>query len=121
MSDLRARVAKALGWPPRDVQSLSMQSLRDLVRPVDPALADEMSLAIQSGAYIRGEPMKARLSIRPKTYRDVPGYAVTGRDRLNRQISIFARTREGAETIKRAYQERQDPHEIVSAVLKRGG
>lgn len=38
------------------MRSLSMQSLRDLVRPVDPDLAQEMSYAIQSGAYIRGEP-----------------------------------------------------------------
>jgi hypothetical protein len=33
-----------------------MQSLRDLVRPVDPALASEIGYAIQSGAYARGEP-----------------------------------------------------------------
>lgn len=56
MSDLHDRIAKALGWTPRDVQSLSMQSLRDLVRPVDPNLAREMDYAIQSGAYARGEP-----------------------------------------------------------------
>lgn len=58
MSDLHERAAKALGWSVRDAQSLSMQSLRDLVRPVDSALAREMDYMIQSGAYIRGEPFK---------------------------------------------------------------
>ena len=56
MSNLHDRAAKALGWSTRDVQSLSMQSLRDLVRPVDPNLAQELSYAIQSGAYVRGTP-----------------------------------------------------------------
>lgn len=55
MSDLHDRAARALGWNPADVRSVSMQSLRDLVRAVNPALADEISLAIQSGAYVRGE------------------------------------------------------------------
>jgi len=60
VSALHDRIAKALGWGAADVQSLSMQSLRDLVRPVDPELAKEMSLAIQSGAYARGEPARKR-------------------------------------------------------------
>lgn len=55
MSDLHDRVAKALGWSTEDVQSVSMHSLRDLVRPIDPDLARELGYAIQSGAYIRGE------------------------------------------------------------------
>lgn len=58
MSDLHDRAARVLGWSPADVRSLSMHSLRELVRPVDPALADEISLAIQSGAYVRGEPRR---------------------------------------------------------------
>jgi hypothetical protein len=53
VSELHDRIAKILGWRPVDVQSLSMQSLRDLVRPVDPQLAQEISYAIQSGAYVR--------------------------------------------------------------------
>jgi hypothetical protein len=62
MSDLHDRIAKVLGWSMRDVQSLSMQSLRDLVRPVDPDLARELDLMIQSGGYIRGEPATPRPS-----------------------------------------------------------
>jgi hypothetical protein len=50
VSDLHERVAKELGWSVRDAQSLSMQSLRDLVRPVDPDLARELDYVIQSGA-----------------------------------------------------------------------
>lgn len=61
MSDLHDRIAKALGWSAADVRSLSMQSLRDLVRPVDPALARELDYVIQSGAYIRG-PRASRRS-----------------------------------------------------------
>lgn len=54
MDPLHDRIAKALGWSARDVRSMSMQTLRDLVRPVNPALAEEMSLVIRSGDYIRG-------------------------------------------------------------------
>jgi hypothetical protein len=64
MSDLHERVAKALGWSVKDAQSLSMQALRELVRPVDPGLAREMDHLIQSGAYIRGEPLTRRGSTR---------------------------------------------------------
>lgn len=60
MSDLHERVAKALGWTVKDAQSLSMQALRDLVRPVDPDLAREMDYLIRSGEYIRGEPLARR-------------------------------------------------------------
>ncbi len=63
VSDLHDRIAKALGWSMRDAQSLSMQSLRDLVRPVDPDLAREMDYVIQSGAYVRGASASTR---RPK-------------------------------------------------------
>jgi hypothetical protein len=56
MSDLHDRVAHALGWTPAETRSVSMQSLRDLVRPVDPDLAQEISHVIQSGAYVSGTP-----------------------------------------------------------------
>jgi hypothetical protein len=49
---LQERIAAALGWPLRDVQSMSLQSVRDLVRSVDPGLAMEISETIDSGAYI---------------------------------------------------------------------
>jgi len=51
-SGIHDRIAKALGWPVRDVQSLSLQSLRELVRPVSPKLVAEIDREIRSGAYI---------------------------------------------------------------------
>ena len=72
MSDLHDRVAKALGWSARDVRAVSMQSLRDLVRPVDPDLAQELSYAIQSGAYVRGEPSTKRHHARKTTTNKPP-------------------------------------------------
>ena len=67
MSDLHDRIAHALGWTPAEARSLSMQSLRDLVRPVNPDLAQEISHVIQSGAYIVGAPAAktARASSKP--------------------------------------------------------
>jgi hypothetical protein len=65
VSDLHDRAAKALGWSVRDVQSLSMQSLRDLVRPVDADLARQMDYVIQSGAYIHGAPAPRMSSLDP--------------------------------------------------------
>ena len=42
MSDLHDRIAHALGWTPAEARSLSIDSLRDLVRPVNPDLAQEI-------------------------------------------------------------------------------
>ena len=51
--DLHARIAAVLGWPMKDVQSVSLQSLRDLVRPVSAKLADEISRVVQhAGHYV---------------------------------------------------------------------
>lgn len=49
---IHERIAAALGWTLRDVNSMSMQSLRELVRPVDPSLAADITQHITSGAYI---------------------------------------------------------------------
>lgn len=44
---LHARIAKALGWTVKEAQSFSLPALRDLVRPVSPKLAEEITLRIQ--------------------------------------------------------------------------
>lgn len=49
---LHEKIAKALGWSLSDVKSFSLQSLRDLVRPVDSALAEEITKAIQNGVVL---------------------------------------------------------------------
>jgi hypothetical protein len=43
---LAARVALALGWTVDDVRSFSLPALRDLVRPVSPKLAHEITQAM---------------------------------------------------------------------------
>jgi hypothetical protein len=60
MSDLKERVAKALGWSLVDVNSISMQGLREVVRQFAnrPDLVAEMDHQIRSGEYIRGTPLK---------------------------------------------------------------
>lgn len=49
---LASRIAKALNWPMRDVQSFSLPALRDLVRPVDPALAAEITGVIYRAEHV---------------------------------------------------------------------
>ena len=51
----REAIAKALGWTVEETRQFSWQALRDLVRPVNPALAKDMSADIKSGRYIVGE------------------------------------------------------------------
>jgi hypothetical protein len=42
-STLHERIAHALGWPLKDATSFSLPALRDLVRPVSPKLAAEIT------------------------------------------------------------------------------
>jgi DNA-binding cell septation regulator SpoVG len=49
--NLHARIAQALNWKEEETKQFSMQSLRDLVRPISPKLAQEISQAIQSKDY----------------------------------------------------------------------
>jgi hypothetical protein len=58
--DLHERVAQALGWTADEVRSMSLAALREVVRPVNPGLAQELSMKIQSGGHIIGARRKAR-------------------------------------------------------------
>lgn len=49
---LHERIAKALGWTVEQAQSFSLPALRDLVRPVSPKLAHEITLAINLGTVV---------------------------------------------------------------------
>lgn len=49
---LHRRIAATLGWTESSTRSMSLASLRDLVRPVDPALAEEIGERIRSGRHI---------------------------------------------------------------------
>lgn len=57
---LHARIAEALGWTEQQAQSVPLQGLRELVRPVSPKLAAEITNEIQSGRYIVGEPLRPK-------------------------------------------------------------
>jgi hypothetical protein len=50
--NLHERIAKTLGWSVQDTQSCSLPTLRELVRPVSPPLAYEISQVIQSGSRL---------------------------------------------------------------------
>jgi hypothetical protein len=51
---LHDKIAKVLGWTVADTKSMSLASLRELVRPVDLNLANELSDVIQNGGHIKG-------------------------------------------------------------------
>lgn len=59
-ASLHERVANALGWTVKDVQSFSFQALREVVRPVSDKLAHELDAAIRSGSYSVGSPLTQR-------------------------------------------------------------
>lgn len=44
--NLHQRIADALGWTLAETQSFSLQALSDVVRPVSPKLAHEITLTI---------------------------------------------------------------------------
>ncbi len=46
---LYERIAEALGWSVKATQSFSLYALRELVRPVSPKLAGEITEAIRLG------------------------------------------------------------------------
>ena len=49
---LHERIADALKWSINDAKSLSLSSLRELVREIDPALANEIMGIIERGETI---------------------------------------------------------------------
>lgn len=59
--DLKERIAQALGWTVAETNSFSLQTLRELVRPMSPKLAHELEQAIQSGAYVTANQPKRKL------------------------------------------------------------
>lgn len=55
---LHERVAEVLGWEVEEAQSFSLQSLRELVRPVSPKLAVLLTQEVQSGRVCAHPPVK---------------------------------------------------------------
>jgi len=87
--DLHARIAAALGWPMRDVQSVSLQSLRDLVRPVSAKLADEISRVVQAGSHIGGRLVHTGVETSP-TERQILDFMLVDAEDIDR--GTFSRT-----------------------------
>jgi len=54
---LHERIAAALGWKLEDAQSYSLQTLRELVRPVAPKLAREITEHLVRGWVVKGEKL----------------------------------------------------------------
>lgn len=52
---LPARIAATLGWHVDDVKKFSLQTLRELVRPVSTKVTHEIDTAIRTGAYLARE------------------------------------------------------------------
>ncbi len=50
--ELHTRIAKELGWRVEDTESMSLQSLREVVRPVSPKLVHEIDVAIYAGTVV---------------------------------------------------------------------
>lgn len=50
--ELKTRIAAVLGWSQADTDSLSLLSLREIVKPVSPKLAAEITEAVRSGSCI---------------------------------------------------------------------
>jgi len=56
---LHERIAAALGWPIDDVRSMSLPTLRDLVRPHDAKLARDIGEILGEGSHVavsKGRP-----------------------------------------------------------------
>lgn len=53
IDQIRKRVAEKLGWTIGEVNTLSLPALREMVRPVSPKLAYEITLAMSSPVYFR--------------------------------------------------------------------
>jgi hypothetical protein len=52
---MKERIAELLGWSLADVNSFSLLTLRELVRPLSPKLAHELDAVIRGGSHIIGE------------------------------------------------------------------
>lgn len=49
---MKRRIAAVLGWTLEEVNQFAYPTLRELVRPIDPQLADDISRVIADGSYI---------------------------------------------------------------------
>lgn len=62
LEQLKRRCADALGWDRADVDTVSLASLRELLSPKHPELAEEVAWTIQRGDHIIEAPRRRRVS-----------------------------------------------------------
>lgn len=60
---LHERIAAVLGWESEDVKSHSLQSLRELVRPISAKLVEEITVAIAMGMVASGRIRHRKLQV----------------------------------------------------------
>jgi len=60
---LHERIAEKLGWSVAETKSMSLQTLRELVRPVSAKLAHEITYSIRTGAVVVHSPRRRRPNI----------------------------------------------------------
>jgi len=58
---LHERIGKALGWPLKDVQSMSLTALRELLRPEHPDLVYEIGKVVEEGSHLTVDRMKDQI------------------------------------------------------------
>jgi hypothetical protein len=56
--DLHEQIAETLGWSLADVQSFNLRALRELVRPVNPKIAQRIGWEINKPSHYIGEPLR---------------------------------------------------------------
>jgi hypothetical protein len=49
---LHDRIAKALNWSIEETWGFSLAAMRELVRPIDPELAQDITLAVGGGSRV---------------------------------------------------------------------
>ena len=60
LNDLKDEIATALDWNRNDVNAFSLQSLRELVRPLLPRLVTQIDEAIARGSHIKNLSKRGR-------------------------------------------------------------
>jgi len=56
LNDIKNRIAKAMGWERKDVDSFSLPALRDFVRGKDPDLDRALKTVIDNGLHLYVKP-----------------------------------------------------------------
>lgn len=59
---LHQKIAKTLGWSIKDTKTFDLPTLRELVRPFNRSLAEEVSQVIKEGSHLTEKPCPTKTS-----------------------------------------------------------